>query len=70
MNSKIEQAKIRLNHTTKLRQQAENECHLLRQELQQIRSSMNPLEKHPILKQLPSSQQQKIPVTFDNKSQY
>ncbi|CAF0752246.1 unnamed protein product [Adineta steineri] len=70
MNSKIEQAKIRLNHTTKLRQQAETECHLLRQELQQIRSSMNPLEKHPILKQLPSSQQQKIPITFDNKSQY
>ncbi len=53
-----------------LRQQAENECRLLREELQQIRLSMNTLEKHSLPKQPSTSQQPTIPVSFDITLQY
>ncbi|CAF2641493.1 unnamed protein product [Rotaria sp. Silwood2] len=72
INTEIEQAKIRLNNSTKLRQQAENECHLLREELQQIRTNMNNLENQPLSKQ-PSPVQQKqqtIPISLDITLQY
>ncbi|CAF4557150.1 unnamed protein product [Rotaria sp. Silwood1] len=72
INTELEQAKIRLNNSTKLRQQAENECQLLREELQKIRSNMNNLENQPLSKE-PSPVQQKqqtIPISLDITLQY
>ncbi|CAF0975737.1 unnamed protein product [Adineta ricciae] len=76
--SRTEQTKLRLNHSTKLRQQAENECQLLKQELHQMRSSLHNLEKPSIpTKLLPpppplpqQQQQQNIPITFDITLKY
>ncbi|CAF0861226.1 unnamed protein product [Adineta ricciae] len=75
--SRTEQTKLRLNNSTKLRQQAENECQLLKQELHQMRSSLHSLEKSSIpAKLLPppplpqQQQQQNIPIIFDITLKY
>ncbi|CAF0802602.1 unnamed protein product [Rotaria sordida] len=71
-NTELEQAKIRLNNSTKLRQQAENECHLLEEELKQIRLNMSNLENRSSSKQSSSVQQkQQIkPISLDITLQY
>ncbi|CAF3996974.1 unnamed protein product, partial [Rotaria sp. Silwood1] len=72
INTELEQAKIRLNNSTKLRQQAENECQLLREELQKIRSNMNNLENQSLSKETSPVQQkqQTIPISLDITLQY
>ncbi|CAF1320745.1 unnamed protein product [Rotaria magnacalcarata] len=72
LNTQLEQAKIRLNNSTKLRQQAEYECQALKQELDNMRSNMNNLQNLQSSKQpIPSQDKQHIiPITLDITLQY
>ncbi|CAF0991332.1 unnamed protein product [Adineta ricciae] len=51
LHDRLDQVTMRLNHTTKARQQAEYESRLLRQELQQISSTLNGIQKYRFPKQ-------------------
>ncbi|CAF1009501.1 unnamed protein product [Adineta ricciae] len=51
LHDRLDQVTMRLNHTTKVRQQAEYESRLLRQELQQISSTLNGIQKYRFPKQ-------------------
>ncbi|CAF4192780.1 unnamed protein product [Rotaria socialis] len=72
LNTQLEQVKIRLNNSTKLRQQAEYECQVLKQELDNMRSNMNNLQNPQSSKQpIPSQDKQHIiPITLDITLQY
>ncbi|UJR08247.1 hypothetical protein I4U23_012520 [Adineta vaga] len=70
LHTQVEQTTMRLNNTTKLRQQAEYESRLLRQELQQISSTLNTIERHRLPKQSSDYRQTREPISFDITVQY
>lgn len=70
VKSQLEQAKIELKNSIKLRQQAETECRLLRHEVQQIRSSVDVFAGQNSHGAPIPPKRQNIPISLDITLQY